>query len=84
MRNFLRALCLCCLFAPASALDPADSVDMRIGVADEASNCVIGPQLPFGSIDGRPWTQAVLSYGQIRNGARIRFRMGPRPSAWGK
>jgi len=35
---------------------PADIVDPRIGVLDGWSNCVIGPQLPFGSINPSPHT----------------------------
>ncbi len=46
--------------APATSLDsfmdPADEVDPFIGVRDEVSNCVIGPQLPFGSINPSPQT----------------------------
>lgn len=38
--------------------DPVDYVDNRIGVLDgrDASNCVIGPQLPFGSVNPSPQT----------------------------
>ena len=36
--------------------DPADAVDPFIGVLDDESNCVIGPQLPFGSINPSPQT----------------------------
>ncbi|HXX62309.1 MAG TPA: GH92 family glycosyl hydrolase [Bacteroidota bacterium] len=39
-----------------TARDPADYVDPRIGVLDEGSNCVIGPQLPSGSINPSPQT----------------------------
>ncbi len=34
----------------------ADIVDPFIGVRDDVSNCVIGPQLPFGSINPSPQT----------------------------
>ncbi len=34
----------------------ADLVDPFIGVRDDVSNCVIGPQLPFGSINPSPQT----------------------------
>lgn len=36
---------------------PVDYVDNRIGVTDKISNCVIGPQLPSGSISPSPQTQ---------------------------
>jgi len=36
---------------------PVDYVDNRTGVLDEYSNCVIGPQLPFGSINPSPQTK---------------------------
>ncbi|TCC88744.1 glycoside hydrolase family 92 protein [Pedobacter frigiditerrae] len=36
---------------------PVDYVDNRIGVIDKISNCVIGPQLPSGSISPSPQTQ---------------------------
>lgn len=35
---------------------PVDYVDPFIGVLDPGSNCVIGPQLPFGSINPSPQT----------------------------
>lgn len=42
------------LFAAESA--PVDYVDPFIGVLDKHSNCVIGPQLPFASINPSPQT----------------------------
>ena len=36
--------------------NPVDFVDSRIGTTNDASNCVIGPQLPFGSINPSPQT----------------------------
>lgn len=36
---------------------PADYVDNRIGTFNDGSNCVIGPQLPFGSINPSPQTR---------------------------
>ncbi|MBC7720778.1 MAG: glycoside hydrolase family 92 protein [Pedobacter sp.] len=41
------------------AKQPVDYVDNRIGVLDgpDASSCVIGPQLPFGSISPSPQTK---------------------------
>lgn len=36
--------------------NPVDFVDSRIGTANDGSNCVIGPQLPFGSINPSPQT----------------------------
>lgn len=35
---------------------PVDYVDNRIGTFNDGSNCVIGPQLPFGSINPSPQT----------------------------
>lgn len=35
---------------------PVDFIDSRIGTSNDASNCVIGPQLPFGSINPSPQT----------------------------
>ena len=37
-----------------TARSPVDYVDPRIGVLDAGSNCVIGPQLPSGSINPSP------------------------------
>src|SRR5664280_590624 len=45
------------LFAQQSGPSLADYVDPFIGVLDPGSNCVIGPQLPFGSINPSPQTQ---------------------------
>ena len=39
-----------------TARSPVDYVDPRIGVLDTESNCVIGPQLPSGSINPSPET----------------------------
>ncbi len=36
---------------------PVDYVDNRIGALDNESNCVIGPQMPFGSINPSPQTK---------------------------
>ncbi len=36
--------------------DPTESVDPFIGVLDNESSCVIGPQIPFGSINPSPQT----------------------------
>ena len=37
----------------------ADYVDTSVGVTDNrASNCVIGPQLPYGSINPSPQTES--------------------------
>lgn len=44
------------LGAEDSTIDPAAFVDPFIGVLDDESNCVIGPQLPFGSINPSPQT----------------------------
>lgn len=38
-------------------VEPVDFVNPFIGVVDDGSNCVIGPQLPFGSINPSPETQ---------------------------
>jgi len=45
------------LFAQLSGPSLADYIDPFIGVLDPGSNCVIGPQLPFGSINPSPQTQ---------------------------
>jgi predicted alpha-1,2-mannosidase len=45
------------LFAQQSGPSLADYIDPFIGVLDPGSNCVIGPQLPFGSINPSPQTQ---------------------------
>jgi predicted alpha-1,2-mannosidase len=45
------------LFAQQSGSSLADYIDPFIGVLDPGSNCVIGPQLPFGSINPSPQTQ---------------------------
>ena len=42
--------------AQAQHLQPIDYVDNFIGVRSEKGNCVIGPQLPFGSISPSPQT----------------------------
>lgn len=42
--------------ARAQNLQPVDYVDNFIGVRSEKGNCVIGPQLPFGSICPSPQT----------------------------
>lgn len=44
------------LFAQQNIKSLVDYVDPFIGVLDPASNCVIGPQLPFGSINPSPQT----------------------------
>ncbi len=44
------------VLAQKKTRQPVDFVDNRIGVADDISNCVIGPQLPFGSINPSPQT----------------------------
>ncbi|HEX7584385.1 MAG TPA: hypothetical protein VF373_06820, partial [Prolixibacteraceae bacterium] len=36
--------------------NPIDFVDSRIGTTNDGSSCVIGPQLPFGSINPSPQT----------------------------
>jgi len=36
--------------------NPVDFVDSRIGTTNDGSSCVIGPQLPFGSINPSPQT----------------------------
>lgn len=43
-------------FAQQKLKSLADYVDPFIGVLDPGSNCVIGPQLPFGSINPSPQT----------------------------
>jgi predicted alpha-1,2-mannosidase len=56
--------------------NPVDYVDSRIGTTNDGSNCVIGPQLPFGSINPSPQTpngghdgydpsQPVRGFGQL-------------------
>ena len=48
---------LAALVLPASAQErPVDFVDPRIGASGDDSNCEIGPQLPFGSINPGPQT----------------------------
>jgi putative alpha-1,2-mannosidase len=49
---------LCMTFSVSAQLisNPVDYVDSRIGTYNDASNCVIGPQLPFGSINPSPQT----------------------------
>jgi len=37
-------------------INPIDFVDSRIGTTNDGSSCVIGPQLPFGSINPSPQT----------------------------
>ena len=44
-------------FAQQDTKPLADYIDPFIGVLDPGSNCVIGPQLPFGSINPSPQTQ---------------------------
>jgi len=66
LTTFRCALCFfaLCALCPADAesssgvhsRSPVDYVDPRIGVLDAVSNCVIGPQLPFGSINPSPET----------------------------
>lgn len=56
-----QALILCIItlhstFAQKAGKRPVDYVDNRIGVVDVISNCVIGPQLPQGSINPSPQT----------------------------
>ncbi|MGE5426508.1 MAG: GH92 family glycosyl hydrolase [Methylococcaceae bacterium] len=57
--------------------NPVDFVDSRIGTANDGSNCVIGPQLPFGSINPSPQTpggdhdgydpgQPIRGFGQLQ------------------
>ncbi|HEY3371141.1 MAG TPA: GH92 family glycosyl hydrolase [Prolixibacteraceae bacterium] len=36
--------------------NPVDFVDSRVGTTNDGSSCVIGPQLPFGSINPSPQT----------------------------
>ena len=43
----------------AQSVAPADEVNMFMGVRG-GSNCVIGPQLPHGSVNPAPQTSAVL------------------------
>ncbi len=43
--------------AQSGSRQPVDYVDNRIGVLDSFSNCVIGPQLPSGSINPSPQTK---------------------------
>jgi len=47
----------CCFLVYSQQRQPVDYVNNRIGVLDDGSNCVIGPQLPFGSISPSPQTQ---------------------------
>jgi len=52
------SLCLLTTLTGLAQLEPnpIDFVDSRIGTANDGSNCVIGPQLPFGSINPSPQT----------------------------
>ncbi|MBC7745027.1 MAG: glycoside hydrolase family 92 protein [Flavobacterium sp.] len=45
------------VYAQTATKQPVDYVDNRIGVLDKFSNCVIGPQLPYGSISPSPQTK---------------------------
>ncbi len=56
-----QALIICTItahstFAQKAGKRPVDYVDNRIGVVDIISDCVIGPQLPHGSINPSPQT----------------------------
>lgn len=64
MKKKLLALCLItqsiafCAYTSHAANSLSDYVDTRIGVIDKRySNCVIGPQLPYGSINPSPQTE---------------------------
>lgn len=49
--------CVLALKCPAQLVsNPIDFVDSRIGTTNDGSSCVIGPQLPFGSINPSPQT----------------------------
>ena len=55
---FLLILLVPVLFSCVKEGAYADYVDTSIGVLDDrASNCVIGPQLPYGSINPSPQTE---------------------------
>ena len=61
MRLAGAVFCLCVLGYSLSSygqktLSPVDFVDNRLGTYNDGSNCVIGPQLPFGSINPSPQT----------------------------
>jgi len=45
------------LYSQTKSKQPVDYVDNRIGVLHPYSNCVIGPQLPFGSVTPSPQTK---------------------------
>ncbi len=49
-------LCIFLLAATSNLFAQSQFVDPFIGVRDDISNCVIGPQLPFGSINPSPHT----------------------------
>jgi putative alpha-1,2-mannosidase len=55
----LMATCLLFGFSPEKGQvsdSLVDNVDLRIGTSNDGSNCLIGPQLPFGSINPAPQT----------------------------
>ncbi len=58
--NTLSLLFLAALAVPVLLVEaqerPIDFVDPRIGASGDESNCAIGPQLPFGSINPGPQT----------------------------
>ena len=62
-----------------------DYVDNFIGVRDQNTSTVLGPQLPNASINpsphGREWTQPWFNHSQIANGGAIEFVMGEKPVA---
>ena len=45
------------------AVNPVDFIDSRVGVTGNGSNCVIGPQMPNGSINPSPQTKGGLHDG---------------------
>lgn len=57
IRLYCIGLCLLSTqWGKAQMVSPVEYVDPFIGVLDELSNCVIGPQMPFGSINPSPHT----------------------------
>lgn len=57
MRKILLLILIFTCYNAFPQVGLVDYVDPFIGVRDEASNCVIGPQLPFGSINPSPHTK---------------------------
>lgn len=56
--NIIYVIATCFLLASCSQapITIVDSVNPKIGANNDGSNCVIGPQLPFGSINPSPQT----------------------------